>query len=292
LGFIFSGLAGGANPAPQTITVPNTAGAPVQVAASQPSWVTVTVETQGGRTSVTASVNSTGLPPGVTHIDFDLTSGSKLVKKLYVLLALLKPLPNDSAYEVELRYTGYTGLVEGTPNCKVNPQGFDVMKGIVAGREAVGARGDVLYRGTLGRGTVIDFCETRGRRGSDDDERVWCSATLTGIASMDVELEVYGESGRGAFVKAEPDASWFTASVTGACESADMMAWEKDYPSGESGASPSGQAIDESVGAAPRLFDAAGLGARLVVGSFPPRQLSGRFRRPDGWTLTVIRKIQ
>jgi hypothetical protein len=299
-GFIFSGLVAGANPAPQTIAVPNAAGAPVQATSSRPSVVTVTVKTQAGTTSVTATVNAAGLPPGVTVVDIDLTSGSKLIQKLKAWLALVKPLPNDSAYQVELRYTGYTGLADAYPDCKVNPQGFDFMTGIVVGRETLSAREvamaeDVLYRGTLGRGTVIDYCESRGRRGPQDDERVWCAATLTGIASMDVELTVYGESDRGAFVKAEPvktgPAAWFSGSVSGTCDTADMNQWQREYPAGDSGGGPSGQAIDESVASgAPRLF-ASGR-PRLVVGTFAPQRPSGRSGRPDGWTLKVISKLQ
>lgn len=266
----------------------------MQATSSRPSVVTVTVKTQGGTTSVTATVNGAGLPPGVTVVDIDLTSGSKLIQKLKAWLAMVKPLPNDSAYQVELRYTGYTGLADAYPDCKVNPQGFDFMTGIVAGREAVPFSEDVLYRGTLGRGTVIDYCESRGRRGPQDDERVWCAATLTGIASMDVELEVYGDQGRGAFVKAAPvkagPAAWSTGSVSGTCDTADMNQWQRDYPAGDSGGGPSGQAIDESVGAAPRLF--ANGRARLVVGTFAPQGPPNRFGKPDGWTLKVISKLQ
>ena len=167
-------------------------------------------------------------------------------RRLIVLLATLTPRADDAAYLVEFRYTGYTGLVEGYPNCQVNPLGFDVLKGVVTGREAVARGDDVEYHGTLGRMTSIDFCETRGKTSAGDDERVWCAAKLTGIASMKVQLDVYGEIGRGAWLKADPDGSWFTGSVKGTCESADMREWEQDYPGGDSGGSPSGQPIDES----------------------------------------------
>jgi hypothetical protein len=79
--------------------------------------------------------------------------------------------------------------------------------------------------------------------------------------------------------------------VTGSCHSADQLTWEREYPrddalkpgdSGDEGggATPNGQPIDDPLS---KLF-AAGR-ARLVVGTFPPE-------RPDGWTMTVIRKLR
>jgi len=50
---------------------------------------------------------------------------------------------------------------------------------------------------------AIDFREMEGRRGRDDAERVWCVATLTESASIKVEITVYGEAGRGVWVKAD-----------------------------------------------------------------------------------------
>lgn len=288
-GVVFGALAGGVNPAPQTITLANTTGSPLQVTSSQPSWLSVTIANQAATATVAFSVDLTGVPAGVQHAVVDLaSSNSKLLKKLYVWLAAVQPLPNDSAYQVEFRYVGYTGLAEGYPDCAVNPRGFDMLTGVIAGREAVAPGDDVQYRGALGRVTNIDICETRGKKGPGDDERVWCAARLTGVAGMNVELEVYGESGRGAWLKAEPDGSWFTAVVQGACERADMVEWEQEYPDGSTGGSPDGQPIAES-----RLHPMfSGGRARLVPGLFPPQGPTGRFGQVDGWELNVLKKLK
>jgi hypothetical protein len=289
-GTVFAGLVGGANPAAQTltVTVPGKPGSTLQVTSVQPSWLTVTVANQGSEAQVTLSVDLKGPAADLRRATVELKSSdaTAAIKKIIVLLATLTPRADDAAYLVEFRYTGYTGLVEGYPNCQVNPLGFDVLKGVVTGREAVARGDDVEYHGTLGRMTSIDFCETRGKTRAGDDERVWCAAKLTGIASMKVQLDVYGEIGRGAWLKADPDGSWFTGSVKGTCESADMREWEQDYPGGDSGGSPSGQPIDESaVVGGPRLVAPNGR-TGLVVGTFPSRNPKG------GWEMKVLAKLR
>ena len=288
---IFAALAGGANPAPQTVTIATATSSPMQVTSVQPSWLTVTVTNQGSQATATVSANLQGVAAAVSHATIEFTSADrKLLRKLTAWLLTVKPLPDDSAYQVEFRMTGYAGDLSGYPDCAVNPQGFDVLQGIVTGRENVPAGEDVRYTGTLGRLTAIDLCGTKGKKGPGDDELVWCAASLVGVASMKVQLDVYGEAGRGGWLNAKPDGSWFTGSVQGACETADMTAWEKDYPGGESGGSPDGQAIDESTGALPRLF-AAGR-ARLVPGTFVPHAPGGRPGPASGWTLNVIKKLK
>jgi hypothetical protein len=289
---VFAGLVGGANPDPQAIDVPNTGspGSTLAVTTAQPSWLQVTVTNAGPHASVKFSVNLAGLAANAYKfmVEIKSTDKSMLVKKILVMLATFPPPPpNDSAYKVELRYTGYTGLASGYPDCDVNPAGFDVLTGIVTGREAVSPGDDVVYRGALDRYTAIDFCGTRGKRQPDDDERVWCAASLIGIATMNVQLEVYGEAGRGGYLHASSDGSWSTSDVQGTCAPAEMAQWERDYPAADDGGggSPNGQPIDEALSGTARLF--AGGRARLAVGTFPPSD-----PKQDGWTLEVMAKLK
>ena len=288
-GVIFAALAGGANPAAQTVPIAN--GVAMQVTSALPSWLSVTVSNDGSRSTATVNVNLASAPAGISHATIDLSSADKkILKKLYAWLMTLAPLPDDSAYLVEFRTTGIGGEMGADPDCKANPNGYDLLMGILTGRESVRAGENVRYHGTLGRVTAMDLCGTKGKKGPGDDELVWCAASLTGLAGMKVELEVKAESGRGARLSAEPDGSWFTGSVQGACESTDMKDWEKDYPSGESGGAPGGQDIDESIGTLPRLF--ANGHARLTPNStFVPRGVNNG-GSTSGWTMKVLAKLK
>lgn len=193
-------------------------------------------------------------------------------------------------YEVELRFTGYTGLAT-TPDCDalVTLSGYDVLTGTVSGMEpSQQSDDDVTYTGVLKRDTKMDYCITRGKSSPNDDEVVWCVASLTGSAVMKVDIDVYGEADRGAFVKAEPGVGTNHGTVQGTCDSADMAEIQQDYPSGDSGGAPSGQAIDDAraTDGQGRITFFAGGHARLRVGTYPPDPTQG------GWTLTVIRKIK
>ena len=109
-----------------------------------------------------------------------------------------------AAYEVELRFTGYSGLAT-SPDCdaRTNPRGYDVLTGIVRGIERSSEPDeDMEYSGTLKRTTAMDYCDVKPA--PTEDEVAWCTATLTGSAVMEVEITVYGEAGRGAWVKAKP----------------------------------------------------------------------------------------
>jgi hypothetical protein len=283
----FVALAGGANPSAQTVSLRSTTGPALtwRITSAAPAWLTVSPLSGAAPATLSFAVDMSGLRAGVYRAIVVIASNDPIspVKNITVTLAVVAPGPGEAAYEVELRFTGYTGLVTGYPNCAVNPQGFDALTGIVTGRESVGRDEDVEYRGTLIRSTLIDFCETKGRRNPNDDERVWCAATLLGAATMRAQLTVYGETGRGAYLKATHDGGPSVSSVTGTCEAADMTQWQTDYPRADDGGggSPNGQEIDD---ASSKLF-AAGQ-ARLVVGVFPPSGPTG------GWTLKVIRKLK
>ncbi len=290
-GVVFAALAGGANPAPQT--VPIASGAVMQLTSALPPWLTVTVNNSGAQPTATVNVNLASAPAGLSHATIDFASADKrILKKLYALLMTVKPLPDDSAYQVEFRMTGIGGEMGSDQDCKANPNGFDLLHGIVTGREAVKPRENVSYHGTVGRVTSMDLCGTRGKKGPGDDELVWCAASLTGLAGMTVDLELYGESGRGGWLHAKPDGSWFVGTVQGQCETATMKDWQNEYPGGESGGSPDGQAIDESIGALPRLFDAASLRPRLTANStFIPRGTNNG-GNTSGWTMKVLAKLK
>ena len=192
---------------------------------------------------------------------------------------------DTARYEVRLAYRGYTGLA-GSRNCdiKVDTAGFDSLSGIVWGVEQrADPDDDVVYTGTLKRTTRIDYCQTRGRRSATDDEQVWCVATLTGAAVMDVEITVYGDPGEGAYLKARPTAAPpDSVVVKGTCTPAGMDSIRRDYPSGESGGSPDGQPINEI---APPKFVINGAAA-LRVAYFPPDSVQG------GWGLRVVRPVR
>lgn len=180
-------------------------------------------------------------------------------------------------YDIQLAFTGYTGLAE-SQDCRalVDLQGYDSLAGTISGIESPGPSDEeVVYQGTLTRRTRVDYCLAVG-----GDQPTWCVAKLTGAARMNVELTVYGEADRGAYLKAVPGTSPLdSVSVRGNCAPADMDSIRVDYPSGESGGTPDGQPIAELN---PPRFVVSGI-PRLRVGYFPPDSVEG------GWGLRVVR---
>jgi hypothetical protein len=122
---------------------------------------------------------------------------------LAVLLVAATSRRAPAAYEVELRMEGYTGLV-ASPGCDAisDPNGYDVMTGVVRGVESADPTEDITYSGRLTRSTKIDYCLVKPA--PTEDQVTYCVARLTGGALMEVTIEVYGDSGRGAWVKADP----------------------------------------------------------------------------------------
>lgn len=183
-------------------------------------------------------------------------------------------------YDVQLAYVGYTGLAT-SQDCRalVDLQGYDSLVGTISGIETPNQPDeDVVYTGTLRRRTRLDYCETRPAPTSD--QLAWCVAKLIGAARMDVEVTVYGEADRGAWIKAVPAKNPLdSATVAGNCLQADMDSIRVDYPSGESAGSPDGQPIAET---SPPRFYVGGV-PRLRVGYFPPDAVEG------GWGLRVVR---
>ena len=97
---------------------------------------------------------------------------------------------------------GYGGLIS-TAWCDAHADtnGYDVLTGVVRGVETEEEGDDVTYRGTLIRKTKMDYCLVRPA--PTEDQVAHCIAHLGGSARMNVEIEVYGEEGRGAWVKAD-----------------------------------------------------------------------------------------
>lgn len=206
-----------------------------------------------------------------------------LAALLLAAVAARSPAPITRAYEVKLGFIGYTGLATSLDcDAKANQRGYDSLVGTVKGIEIPEEPDeDVVYTGTLKRSTNIDYCQTRGRRSPTDDEVVWCVATLTGSAAMEVEIKVYGDEGRGAWLTAKPRVGPVDSKVQGTCEPADMVEIQRDYPSGESAGSPDGQAIMETDTTQFVLNRVR----RLRVGYFPPDPVQG------GWGLRVVRAV-
>jgi hypothetical protein len=186
-------------------------------------------------------------------------------------------------YQIELRFTGYTGLAT-SKDCDAiaNLAGYDVLTGTVSGIETAEGDEDVVYSGLLKRSTAMDYCQTRGKHGPGDDEVVWCTATLTGQAVMNVEITVYGTADAGAYVKAEPGIGPAQVAVQGNCEPGDMRTIQQDYPGGDSGGSPDGQPIEDAFSTAKFVIDRV---PALREGVYKPDPKKG------GWRLSVIRKI-
>ena len=184
-------------------------------------------------------------------------------------------------YDVQLAYTGYTGLAEAAPcDVKVNALGYDSLVGSVEGIEPARATDeDVLYTGTVKRMTAIDYCQSRPKS-SAPDELIWCVATLSGSAAMDIEITVHGDAGAGAYLKARPVIRpQQSHTVAGTCTTADMNEIRQDYPGGGSGGSPDGQPIASNA-----AFVLNGI-PRLRMGYFPPK-------RPEtAWGLRVTRMV-
>jgi hypothetical protein len=151
----------------------------------------------------------------------------------------------------ELAYIGYTGLAESTQCADLtNPQGYDSLIGVVQGHEPTAATDDdIVYTGTVNRKTAIDYCLARPKSASTPDEMVLCVATLTGSATMAIELKVHRDVGSGAYLKAKPlPRPVQNLSVLGDCVPAEMNQIRPDYPRGDTASSPDGQQIDDPNG--------------------------------------------
>jgi hypothetical protein len=177
-------------------------------------------------------------------------------------------------YDVQLWTTGYTGLAKG-PDCDkiANAASYDSLVGTVQGVEDTRGEFAPTYLGVLRRKTSMDYCLAL--------EEAWCVTTLIGTARMAVTIEIQEDPGAGAHVAADSTGPPDVVTVTGGCERGEQDQIRADYPSGESGGHPGGQAIEET---ARNAFAVNGV-RRLRVGVFPPNATEG------GWGLRVTRVV-
>lgn len=294
---LFSATVGGQNPAAQSVAIKNSGAGTLSWRIAGPAtptapWLSVSPQNDSTPGNLSFAVNIAGKAAGayLTTVGVATSGPADSIRNVVVLLivsdsmALRALRQYEAEYEVELRFTGYSGLLDGYPDCAVNPRGIDMLVGRVVGIEPPDPDEDVEYSGILNRVTSVDYCETKGKDGPGDDERVWCAASLSGSATMRVQIKVYSEAERGAYVQADSGSRLTSHSVSGNCDAPEMTEIRNDYPSGDSGGSPSGQPI-EDVRSATKFFD--GRFGRLRVGTFPhdPTSKSG------GWTLRVLRKL-
>ena len=289
---VFSGIVGGANPPAQVDTITNTGAAPLTWQINNPNqlapWLTVTPHSGSAPANLGIAVNIAGLRAGSHHDTVYVASNDPQtpIQPIPVLLNLKDAGAAASlgrylaTYEIALEFVGISGHhVQTAADCQVpvNPLGYDNLVGTVVGVEDPTQDEDVVYYGTLRRLTAMDFCDLRGPA----DQNLDCRVTLDGWTAMDVEITVYGEDGRGAYVKADPAAGPKHAQVSGDCDPREKNQIQSDYLSiGDGGASPNGQPIED-----PQSLLFASSVARLRVGTFaaqPPESI---------WTLRVIRRI-
>jgi BACON domain-containing protein len=291
---VFSGVAGQSNPPAQSVSVTSTGATASswRVTGVQRSWLTVTPRSGSAPASIKFSANISRMCAGTYGDTVRLTPNPATDTLLIPVVLVCQSGPaiaGFATYEIELSYTGYTGLAE-SPNCVVNPRGYDRLLGTVTGVETTESDEDIVYTGTLRRDTAIDFCETKGKRSPADDERVWCTATLVGYAVTQVELTVHSDEGTGGYLKATPAGGPMMRAVSGRCDPAEQNEIFSNYPTASDGgaASPNGQPIDDAgaVNASgQRIAFVAGGVPRLRVGTYPPTAPQG------GWKLRVVRKI-
>jgi len=111
--------------------------------------------------------------------------------------------------------------------------GWDSLAGALfrEGSGPVAPDDDVVYRGLLSRKTSVQACGTKPA--PTEDQVAMCSATLSGSAQMNVELEVY-EGDRGAYIKMQADTNHAVTKSIGGCP--EPAEWLKEYyPDGASG---------------------------------------------------------
>jgi hypothetical protein len=298
---VFLAPAGGPSPAPQVLeilsTPPGAPGWSISPTPPAPAWLTIAPTSGTAPGTATLTANSAGLSPGVYHFQLTVTSGSE-TRTVEVFLVVtdanggvslppnipIPPLPPaapPARYLVEFHFVGYAGLLDGYPQCKVNPNGRDLMFGVLSGTEPTEASEDAEYTGTLTRYTMMDFCDIKPRRGKPD-EHDWCEMWMAGASKMAVTLDVYGDDGRGAWLKAK-GISGGVFSLNGTCDTPVAQAIRADYPMGSSGGggSPSGQAIQD-----PRSRLYSQERARLRLGDWPVVD-----KDEGGWSMRVLARL-
>ena len=298
---VFSAIARGPNPPSQASAVSNsgTGSLSWQISGTQAPWLTVGPRQGTTPASLTFSVTSAGMRAGTYYDTVRVASNDPKTPTdtIPVILRITDPAspgapPGKLAvYDVEFSMTGYVGLLNGAPQCKVRLNGFDRMVGTIMGVETGEQDDDMVYYGVLRRETDIDYCETKGKKRPGDDERVWCELRLKGWAVEEVEMTVHSDSARGGWLKAKALPGYSSAGISGnTCDPQETQDAANGYADSDDGGggSPSGQQIDDVKATDPsgrRIVFSPDRVPRLRVGTFPPENGAG-------WTLRVIRKVQ
>lgn len=178
-------------------------------------------------------------------------------------------------YEIRMTYekiSGSHGAPDSCPKAKRN--GTDVMTGIVQGDES---SGEITYTGDLSRATTMEHCEVWRPNGSEDE---FCVPVLTGKqARVATTINVYPpRSNQDTEVKYEPKISGTdSVNVKGACTSDMELAIVEGYLESEGFT-----IVTTNQPPMPRLIE------KVTWQDVKPRPITG----PDGWSLTVLRKLQ
>jgi hypothetical protein len=187
------------------------------------------------------------------------------------------PQSQNARYEVALTFEKISGLISGPTTCpKAKRDGKDVISGIVEGSETF-VDGAIMYSGDLARTTRLEYCDSWRPKGSEDE---WCVPILTGKqARVATTITIYRPaSNQDAEVKYTPKISKTdSVDVKGACTSEMELGIVQGY------LEPEGFTIDtRNQPPLPRLIE--------------KRSWQDVMPRPgteqDGWTLSVIRKLQ
>lgn len=199
---------------------------------------------------------------------------------LVAAAGMVEPAPRS--YEVKFAYVGFLSEYGDACDLHLDPRGYDSLIGTLSRIEnPAGSDEDVGYRGRVKRKTSIDYCLTKPKIASKPDELVYCAAHLAGAATMGLELTVYSDSGKGAWLKATPVGNADSIKVQGDCTTEDLTRLRSEYPGGTSAASPDGQPIYESRSE----FTVRGV-RRLGDSTYYP------VKRPDtAWDLRVRRTL-
>ncbi|MEZ5356344.1 MAG: malectin domain-containing carbohydrate-binding protein [Bryobacteraceae bacterium] len=106
----FTGATGGANPAGQSIAITNTGGGTLTwTAASNQPWLTLSTASGTAPSTVTASVNLTGLTAGTLNGQVTVTPSAGSPQAIAVTLTLTDPPPALNIAPSTLTFTGVTG---------------------------------------------------------------------------------------------------------------------------------------------------------------------------------------